>query len=239
MESEKITSKGSDGAAAGRRGRWYDDACGTALALEFVGERWSLLILRELMFGPRRFGELRAHLTGISANVLTQRLAGLEAAGLVVRRRLPPPVSVQAYELTPWGYEAEPILQTMGRWATRSPQHDPTLPFSPASAMLSLRTMVDRDKARGLALTIGFRLDDDAFLATLADGDLTIVRGDPASADVVVETSPTPLAVWIYVKRPLADAEADGAIRVTGDRAVAERFAGLFALPPKIAPPAG
>lgn len=208
------------------------------MALEFVGERWSLLILRELMFGPRRFGELRQHLTGISANVLTQRLNGMEAAGLLVRRKLPPPASVQAYELTPWGYEVEPILQTMGRWATRSPLHDPTLPFSPASAMLSLRTMVDRDKARGLAMTIGFRLGDDAFLATLADGDLSIVRGDPARADVVVETQPTPLAVWIYVKRPLAEGQADGSIRVTGSRALAERFADLFALPPKIAPAA-
>ncbi|WP_447415069.1 winged helix-turn-helix transcriptional regulator, partial [Clostridium perfringens] len=77
MKSEKITNVGQR--------RWYEDACGTALALEFLGERWSLLILRELMFGPRRFGEIRAHLTGISANVLTQRLGGLEAAGLVVR----------------------------------------------------------------------------------------------------------------------------------------------------------
>lgn len=208
------------------------------MALEFVGERWSLLILRELMFGPRRFGELRQHLTGISANVLTQRLHGLEAAGLLVRRKLPPPVSVQAYELTPWGYEVEPILQTMGRWATRSPLHDPTLPFSPASAMLSLRTMVDRDKARGLAMTIGFRLGADAFLARLADGDLSIVRGDPVGADVVVETQPTPLAAWIYVKLPLAAAEADGSIRLSGNRALAERFADLFALPPKIAPAA-
>lgn len=233
MKSEKITE-----VEGVRRDRWYDDACGTAMALEFVGERWSLLILRELMFGPRRFGELRNHLTGISANVLTQRLGGLEAVGLLVRRKLPPPASVQAYELTPWGYEVEPILQTMGRWATRSPLHDPTLPFSPASAMLSLRTMVDSDKARGLAMTIGFRLGDDAFLATLEGGELSIVRGDPAAADVVVETQPTPLAVWIYVKRPLDDAEADGSIRVTGNRALAKRFADLFELPPKIAPAA-
>ncbi|WP_340689056.1 helix-turn-helix domain-containing protein [Sphingomonas liriopis] len=221
------------------KSRWYEDACGTAMALEFVGERWSLLILRELMFGPRRFGEIRAHLTGISANVLTQRLAGLEAAGLLVRRKLPSPASVQVYELTPWGYEIEPILQTMGRWATRSPLHDPTLPFSPASAMLSLRTMIDAGAARGLAMTIGFRLGEDQFLGTLADGTLDIVRGDPDGADVVIDTQPTPLAVWIYVKRPLAEAEADGSIRVTGDRAAAERFADLFALPVKIARPAG
>ena len=116
------------------RDRWYDDACGTALALEFVGERWSLLVMRELMLGPRRFSELKADLTGISANVLSQRLAGLERSGIVRRRKLPPPASVQVYELTDWGLEAEPIFQAMGRWAVRSPLHDPMRP--PRSAPL-------------------------------------------------------------------------------------------------------
>ncbi|WP_203308899.1 winged helix-turn-helix transcriptional regulator [Sphingomonas beigongshangi] len=227
MKSEKVT---------GARPRWYEDACGTALALEFLGERWSLLILRELMFGPRRFGELRAHLAGLSANVLTQRLGGLEAAGLVVRRKLPPPASVQVYDLTPWGREVEPIMQAMGRWATRSPDHDPTLPFSPASAMLSLRTMLDADKAGDLAMTLGFRLGHDAFRATLAQGRLDIVRAEPGEVDVLVETDPTTLAIWIYVKRPIAVAEAEGTMRLSGDRALAERFADLFALPPKVVP---
>ena len=229
MELEKITEDG--------RRRWYDDACGTALALEFIGERWSLLILRELMFGPRRFGEIRAQLSGISANVLTQRLDGLVMAGLVVRRRLLPPASVQVYELTPWGLEIEPIMQTMGRWATRSPRHDPTLPLSPASAMLSLRTMIDPVKAAGLAMTLGFRFADDRFVARVANGALEIVRAepDPDAVDVLIETQPTPLVVWIYVKRPLEAAEADGSMVLIGDRSVAERFATLFALPPKIA----
>ena len=89
-----------------------------------------MLVLRELLLGPRRFSDLRADLPGISANVLTQRLAELEARGLVVRRKLPPPASVQVYEATEWGLEAEPIVQTLGRWAARSPAHDPTLPIS-------------------------------------------------------------------------------------------------------------
>src|SRR6266700_3249745 len=101
MKSQKIIRP-----EEGLRKRWYDDACGTALALELVGERWALLIVRELMFGPRRFSQLRASLNGISANVLTQRLEGLEVAGIVIRRKLPPPADdVQVYELTPWGYE--------------------------------------------------------------------------------------------------------------------------------------
>src|SRR3546814_6648878 len=104
--------------------------------------------MRELMLGPKRFGDLREGLPGISANVLTQRLEGLEAVGVLLRRRLPPPAGSQVYELTPWGYESEPIFQALGRWAARSPAHDPTLPFSAASLMLSLRTMLDPERAK-------------------------------------------------------------------------------------------
>lgn len=103
MKSEKVTIP-----ASGPRERVYDDACGTALALEFIGERWSLLIMRELVYGPRRFGEIRANLPGISANVLTQRLESLEAAGIVLRYRLPSPANVQVYDLTDWGRDAAP-----------------------------------------------------------------------------------------------------------------------------------
>ena len=108
-----------------------------------MGERWALLVMRELLVGPKRFSDLRASLPGISANVLTQRLEGLEAAGVLVRRRLPPPAPVQVYELTEWGYESEPIFQALGRWGARSPGHDPSLPLSAASLLLSLRTMLD------------------------------------------------------------------------------------------------
>src|SRR5688572_2700922 len=150
--------------------RRYDDACGTAHALDLIGERWALLVMRELMLGPKRFSDIRADLPGISANVLTQRLEGLEAAGLLVRRRLPPPASAQVYELTVWGYEAEPIVQVLGRWAARSPDHDPTLPLSPVSLMLSFRTMFDPDRAKGLDARIGFRLGAETFMLRLAGG---------------------------------------------------------------------
>jgi DNA-binding HxlR family transcriptional regulator len=136
MKLKEMTNK-----SAALEKRWYDDACGTALGLELVGERWSLLIVRELMFGGRRFSELRGSLLGISANILTMRLEGLERVGIVQRRMLPPPASIQIYELTPWGYEAEVILRELGRWATRSPLHDPTLPLSTASLLMSFRTM--------------------------------------------------------------------------------------------------
>jgi DNA-binding HxlR family transcriptional regulator len=229
MKLEKITPKSE---ATRRR---YDDACGTAHALDLIGERWALLVMRELMLGPKRFSDLRADLPGISANVLTQRLEGLEAAGLVVRRRLPPPASVQVYELTPWGYEAEPIVQTMGRWATRSPHHDPTLPLSATSLMLSFRTMFDPERVKGFTARIGFRLGAETFLVRIKAGRIEAGRGDPAEAEVVFTGTPPAVAGVVYGGVPIAAMEGEGALTVEGDRAVAERFVTLFPLPPKVA----
>src|SRR5919204_3604115 len=101
--------------------RRYDDACGLAHALELLGERWAMLVLRELAYGPRRFSELKADLQGISANVLTQRLTELEGRRLVRKIKLPPPASVQVYEATEWGLEAVPVIASLGKWAARSP----------------------------------------------------------------------------------------------------------------------
>lgn len=228
MKLEKVTKE-----AKVAEKRWYDDACGTALALEFLGERWSMLIVRELMLGPRRFGELKADLMGISANVLTQRLESLERANILTRRRLPPPANVQVYELTPWGYESEPIFQTMGRWATRSPSHDPTLPLSPVSAMLSLRTMIDPGRP-DIRMTVGFRFPGASFVGVLDQHDLAITPGDTDGADVVFETDPTRFVSLVYGKWPFAESEAEGRLRLTGDRAKAQQFVDLFALPEKL-----
>src|SRR5438309_3209217 len=167
-----------------KRTRSYNDACGTAHALDLIGERWALLVIRELMLGPKRFSDLKADLPGISANVLTQRLEGLEATGLVRRRRLPPPGVAQVYELTDWGYEAEPIVQTMGRWATRSPAHDPTMPLSATSLMLSFRTMCDAARVKGLHARIGFRIGVETFAVTIADGRILAERGGVEGTDL-------------------------------------------------------
>jgi DNA-binding HxlR family transcriptional regulator len=230
MESQKITLQ-----KTALRKRWYDDACGTALALELVGERWSLLIVRELMFGGRRFSDLRSGLPGISANILARRLEGLERVGIIQRRKLPPPASVQIYELTPWGYEAEIILQEMGRWATRSPLHDPTLPLSAASIMMSFRTMYSREQAKGEAVTLGFRFGDEAFVVDFGPDGIRVRRGEPEGCALGVLTNPISLASVVYGGRPLSDAEASGELTLTGDRAVFDRFVGWFPLPEKIA----
>jgi len=216
-------------------GKWYQDACGAAFAMELVGERWSILIVRELMLGGRRFSDLRASLPGISAKVLTERLGGLERAGVLVRRKLPPPAATQIYELTEWGYLAEPILQELGRWAARSPEHDPQLPLSPVSLMLSLRTMIDHDAARHLDATAGFTVCGESFLAELKDGRMPVRRVDgPADADLWFSAEvPLPLLRVFYGKQPLEDAMSSG-VGMTGDRALAERFVALFSLPAKV-----
>ena len=222
MELEKLTKTGQ---AEQKRG--YDDACGTAHALELIGERWALLVLRELMLGPRRFSELKADLPGISANVLSQRLGELEQRGLVRRTKLPPPASVQVYEATQWGLEAEPIVQALGRWAARSPRHDPTLPISGVSILLSFRTMFDRARAGDMSGRIGFVFDDMSYVVSVGDGALTAARGDCAGCDVVFTGPPSTLAAIVYGGLPLDN------IRVDGDKALARRFVDLFELPPK------
>ena len=208
--------------------RRYDDACGTAHALELIGDRWTLLVLRELMLGGRRFSELRADLPGISANVLTQRLAELEERGLVARKRLPPPASVQVYEATEWGLEAEPIVQSLGRWAARSPGHDPTLPLSGVSLMLSFGTMFDAGKAKKFDARIGFRLGPDSYLARVRKGRFKVARGEAGAGDVLFTASPTAIAAVVYGGAPL-----DG-VQVEGDRGLAEKFVTLFPLPAKV-----
>ncbi|KAA2244065.1 winged helix-turn-helix transcriptional regulator [Salinarimonas soli] len=213
--------------------RRYDDACGTAHALDLVGERWALLVARELMLGPKRFSDLRAGLPGISANVLTQRLEGLEAAGVLTRRRLPPPASVGVYELTSWGYELEPVILSLGRWAARSPGHDPTLPLSAASLMFSFKAMFDPGALGDAGIVAGFRLGSEEFCVRVANGTAEPARQPAAEGDFILESSAEAIAAVVYGGVPMAKFEAVGALSLAGDRALAERFVGLFKLPAK------
>jgi DNA-binding HxlR family transcriptional regulator len=215
-------------------GRWYRDACGTAFAMELVGERWSMLIVRELLLGGRRFSDLRASLPVISAKILTERLVGLEQAGVLSKRRLPPPAATQVYELTEWGYLAEPAILELSRWAARSAEHNPQLPLSPVSFMLSLRAMIDRVAARSLDLTVGVTLAGESFLAALRGGDMPVRRADAGEGEVRFEAAiALPLLRLFYGKQPIEEALREGGVRIIGDLGLAERFIALFALPPK------
>lgn len=208
--------------------RRYDDACAAAHGMDLIGERWSMPLIRELLLGPRRFGDLKTSLNGISANVLTQRLEGLEGAGVLARKRLPPPASVQVYELTSWGYEAAPIFQALGRWAVRSPYHDPTRPFSPVSLMLSLRTMFSAEAAGGLKARIQLHMNGEPFFwVRNKKGDIRIGRGEIADPDLVIHGSPSAIAGYVYAGAPLSSLD------VEGERKLAERLPSFFPMPDK------
>lgn len=231
MKLEKITDNSVKLAR-----RVYDDACGLAHALELLGERWTLLVVRELMLGGRRFSELRAALPGISANVLTQRLASLEAHAVLRRRMLPPPARVQIYELTEWGYEAGPVIEVLGRWAARSPTHDPTLPISAVSTLLSFRAMFRRGAVGDAPFTVGFRIDEEGWLGQVSAEAFEVGRGDPDSADICFTGAPEALVAFVYGGASLPELAEAGSLGLRGDPALAMRFAALFCLPPKFVP---
>ena len=222
MQLEKLTKVRP---SEPRRG--YDDACGTAHALELIGERWALLVLRELLLGPRRFSDLRADLPAISANVLTQRLTELESRGLVRKRRLPTPASVQVYEATEWGLETAVLIRELGRWAARSPAHDPTLPLSGVSIMLSFTAMLNADRAKGFAGTIAFRFGEMTYVALVENGMIEVRRGEEGEAQAILSGEPTDVAAVVYGGAPLE------LLRIEGDGTLAKRFLSLFTLPPK------
>jgi DNA-binding HxlR family transcriptional regulator len=211
--------------------RAYQDGCAVAHALDLIGDRWAMPIMRELMLGPKRFTDLRASLPGISANVLTQRLEELEAASVLIRRRLPPPAASQIYELTDWGRESEILFQVLGRWACRSPTMQPGMPMSNVSVVLSMRTMIDRSRIGDLDATLGFRFGEEEFRAVLKDGDFTMDRGPADGTDVIISGDQNALAAVVYGGQKFEDVGA--ALKVEGDRTLAKRFVQLFPLPPK------
>ena len=208
--------------------RRFDDACGLAHALELLGERWAMLVLRELAYGPRRFSELKADLQGISANVLTQRLTELELRGLVRKVRLPPPASVQVYEATSWGLEAVPTIAALGRWAARSPLHNPALRMSHVSVIMSLQTLLSPELADGLDARIGFRFGDAEYVTAVRDGRLDVERGEVKDCDAVFSGPASAVAAVIHGGAPFES------IQVEGDLALAKRFVTLFPLPEKV-----
>ena len=208
--------------------RRFDDACGLAHAMELLGERWAMLVLRELAYGPRRFSELKADLHGISANVLTQRLTELEGRGLVRKIKLPPPASVQVYEATEWGLEVVPLIGSLGKWAARSPWHDPKLPMSHVSVIMSLQTLLSAQRADGLRARVGFRFGEANYVVIVENGRLDAQRGEVIDCDVVFSGSPTEIAAVIHGGAPLE------MIGVEGDMELAKRFIALFPLPPKV-----
>jgi DNA-binding HxlR family transcriptional regulator/putative sterol carrier protein len=212
--------------------RTYGDGCAIARALDVVGERWALLVVRELLLGPKRYTDLRRGLPNASPNVLSQRLAELEGAGVLRRRKLPPPAGARVYELTDWGRELEDIVMSLGRWGARSPTPPGDAPIRSAdSVILALRARFDPGAANGLRAGYELRLGEDRFRVEVADDDIEVARGDADRADATIDTDPDTLNSVLWGGRSLADARRSGSLTIEGDKAAVERFLRLFPMP--------
>jgi DNA-binding HxlR family transcriptional regulator len=201
--------------------RSYGDACGIARALDVIGERWALLIVRELAYGPKRFSDLRGGL-GLSPNVLSQRLADLEASGVIERRTL----SGGLYGLTSWGRELHPLLLQLGRWGARA-LHKPSGELSADALMLALEATFTPSQAGELRASYELRLGEECFTVEVRDKHLTVARGSPRAPDAVIETDPATLRALAFGDRKLSDTAA----QVRGDARLVRAFFRLFARP--------
>jgi DNA-binding HxlR family transcriptional regulator len=202
--------------------RTYSDRCGIARALDVVGERWALLVVRELLLGPKRFTDLRAGLPNVGPDMLTARLKELEAAGVVRRATLPPPAASKVYELTSRGAELEPVILALGRWGSAAPaQAEAGLGVD--AFVIALKTLFAPDGGDG---RVELRLADQRFAARVADERFAVIRGEDPAAEAVIAAQPGPLAAALWHGGPWE------AVEISGDRAAAERFLRQFPLAP-------
>ena len=211
--------------------RKYHDGCAVAHALDLVGERWALLVVRELLLGPKRFTDLLAGVRGASPDVLTQRLRDLTETGVVRRQRLGPPTSAWVYELTTWGADLGPIVVGLARWASHSPGMRYDAPLGTDSAVLSLEALFDPPAAAGLDATIALHLGDQRFQLRIANSQLAVTRGETERPNATIDTNTNTLLSLLRTNRSLDDALADGELRLAGDRALVEKFRRLFPTP--------
>ncbi len=211
--------------------RTYGDLCGIARALDVVGERWAVLVVRELILGPKRFTDLRAGLPNVGPDVLAQRLRELETAGVLHRRTLAPPAGSRVYELTDRGRASEPVLLELGRWGTFAPVPEGDPPLGIDSTMIALRTLFDGRDGGEVSGTYELRLGDQVFRADVAGGRLDVARGPAADPDAVIAAEPGPLAAVLWHEHDLREAEQAGTIAISGSRRAATCFLRLFPKP--------
>jgi DNA-binding HxlR family transcriptional regulator len=211
--------------------RTYGDRCGVARALDLVGERWALLVVRELLLGPKRFTDLRAGLPHVSPDVLAQRLRELEGSGIVRRGKLPPPAGSRIYELTERGMELEPVVLELGRFGSVAPFPPGEAEIGVDALAIALKSLFAPSATDGLPATYELRLGEDRFRAEIAGGRFGIARGSARAPDATIESDPATLATVLWHGRRLRDAQRAGRITITGSEEAAERFLAMFPLP--------
>jgi DNA-binding HxlR family transcriptional regulator len=201
--------------------RTYKQHCGIARALDVIGERWALLVVRELVLGPKRFTDLREGLPGIATNVLSQRLRQLERDGIVARRRLPPPAASGVYELTEYGQELVPIMLDLGRWGARTMgDRSPERTQRPEWFAVAMKAFYDPKAAGDISATIGLDLDGAQFTLRLDRGQLEIAPGANGHADLTIVTDPQTFVTFL--------AGGTVAVSAEGDRELLERLPAIF-----------
>jgi DNA-binding HxlR family transcriptional regulator len=209
-------------------GRTYGDSCGIARALDLIGERWALLVTRELLLGPKRFTDLRAGLPNLSPDVLAQRLRGLEREGIIARRTLPAPAASKIYELTARGHELEPVLLALGRWGSQAPIAAGSAELGVDALAIALKTMFDPVAAGDTDARYQLRLGDQPFALQVTGGRLELARGLATAPEVTIETDPATLAGLLWHGRRLQDALQAGALTLSGRRTAVLRFLRFF-----------
>lgn len=210
--------------------RSYEDRCGIARALDRVGERWALLIVRELIFGPKRFGDLQRGLRAISPNVLSQRLRELEKAGILRRSVAGPPVSGPVYTLTERGEKLEPVLSALAEWGSQEQLPDDAS-MSTDAFMFSLRTTFDSAAAAGVHAVMDLRIDGDNFTLAITDSALAVNRGTPKPCDVTITTDHDTIRAVFYGGEDLVRASKEGRLHIDGPAAAARRVVRCFRRP--------
>lgn len=212
--------------------RTYGQFCGLARALELVGERWALLVVRDLVLGPKRFTDLHRGLPRIPTNILSARLKELEATGVVRRRVVPRPAAGVAYELTEYGQELEDIVLRLGLWGARSLREPrPEDIVTPDSLVLALRATFRPEAAVELQAGYELRLGEIVVHARVDHGTLDAGEGALAGADLVIETGPAIRALLAGELGP-GEAVESGRVRLTGDPGLLTRFVEVFRIPP-------
>jgi DNA-binding HxlR family transcriptional regulator len=213
--------------------RTYNQYCATARTLDIVGERWTLLLVRELLTGPKRFGDLRASLRGLGTGLLAARLKHLEREGLVRKITLPPPARTPAYALTEAGEDLGPAVMALARWGLKwamGERHE-TETFHPGWTVLGLRACFDPEAAAGLRAVYEFRVDDEVFHARIDAGTIEAHHGPAQHPDATITISEEALVGLTSTGGGLTEAIRSGAASASGDPKALRRLQGLFRLP--------
>jgi DNA-binding HxlR family transcriptional regulator len=215
----------------------YDQYCPIAHAVGMLGERWTLLVVRELIYGPKRYTDLADGLPGIGTNVLAARLRDLEASGVVQKRKLPPPAACTVYELTEYGRQLDEAVYALARWGIRSlGPPSPGDELEPDWGIHAFPALLNAEAARGLTETYVFRIGGDVFTARLEDGELTASAGEAEDADLVLDVDMETFFGLAGGELAPTDAVAQGLAKIEGDVATLERCFSVFSFAPRRAP---